>query len=116
MAQTTIVNLLTQTAHPGPDSTSVNIQGEKQQAAAYYLANRDLQTITWHFSGTFQGICKIQASLENDPGESDWFDVYTPDTSSELDGYHNLTGNFVWLRAIVNDWTQGTIQLVTASY
>ncbi len=115
MAQTTIVNLIPQTAHPA-GSTTVELYGDKQEAAAYYLANRDLQTITWHFSGTFVGNCKIQASLESDPGTSDWFDVYTIDTGSELDGYYNLNGNFVWLRAVVTGWTQGTIQLVTASY
>lgn len=115
MAQTTTVNLIPQTAHP-PGSTAVSLYGVKKEAAAYYLANRDLQTITWHFSGTFDGYCKIEASLETDPGSNDWFEVYDINTSSALDGYHNLQGNFVWLRAIVTDWTQGTIQLVTASY
>lgn len=115
MAQTTTLVLIPQTAHPGGSQTIEEI-GDKQQAAAYLLANRDLQTITWHFSGTFQGECKIQASLETDPGEGDWFDAYQVDTDSELDGYHNLNGNFVWLRAIVYDWTQGTIQLITVSY
>lgn len=115
MAQTTTVVLIPQTSHPGGSATT-DIYGDEQQAAAYYLANRDLQTITWHFSGTFQGNCRIQASLETDPGSSDWFDVYTIDTSSQLDGYYNLQGNFVWLRAVVTNWTQGTVQLVTASY
>ena len=115
MAQTTTVVLIPQTSHPGGSATA-EIYGDEQQAAAYYLANRDLQTITWHFSGTFQGDCKIQASLETDPGSGDWFDVYEINTTSELDGYHNLYGNFVWLRAVVSGWTQGTVQLVTASY
>lgn len=115
MAQTTTVNLIPQTSHP-PGSSPVAVYGEKKQAAAYLLANRDLQTITWHFSGTFVGDCRIEASLATDPGELDWFHVYTVDTGSELDGYHNLSGNFVWLRAVVDGWTQGTIQLITASY
>lgn len=115
MAQTTIQNLLPQTAHP-PGSDPVELIGDRKEAAAYLLANRDLQTITWHFSGTFQGECKIQASLETDPDAGDWFDVYSINTGSELDGYHNLNGNFVWIRAFVYDWTQGTIQLITASY
>jgi hypothetical protein len=116
MAQTTTVNLIPQTSHPGNQGTSTELYGTKQQAAAYYLANRDLQTITWHFSGSFEGNSRIEASLVTDPGDTDWFTVYTIDTNNELDGYHNLTGNFVWLRAVVTDWTQGEIQLVTASY
>lgn len=115
MAQTTTVNLIPQTAHP-PGSEPVVVYGEKNEAAAYLLANRDLQTITWHFSGTFVGGCVIQASLETDPGVDDWFDAYTVDTGTQLDGYHNLQGNFVWIRAVVTGWTQGTIQLITASY
>lgn len=114
MAQTTTVVLIPQTAHP-VGSAPIEVFGIKQQAAAYYLANRDLQTITWHFSGSFLGDARIEASLVSDPSTSDWFTVYEIDTSN-LDGYHNLTGNFVWLRAVVTDWTQGTIQLVTASY
>lgn len=115
MAQTTTVNLLTQASHP-PGSDPVTVYGERQQAAAYLLAARDLQTLTWHFSGTFVGNCVVQASLEQDPGVDDWFDVYTVDTANEKDGYHNQNGNFVWLRAVITGWTQGTIQLVTASY
>lgn len=115
MAQTTTVNLLPQTAHP-PGSDPVVVTGERREAAAYILANRDLQTITWHFSGTFVGDCRIEASLDSDPGLGDWFTVYEIDVSSQKDGYYNLSGNFVWLRAVVSGWTQGTIQLVTASY
>lgn len=116
MAQTTTVVLLPQTSHNSSSGTTQVLIGTKQQAAAYYLANRDLQTITWHFSGTFEGTCKIQASLETDPGSDDWFDIYDIDVSNQKDGYHNQSGNFVWLRAVVGDWTQGTVQLVTASY
>lgn len=116
MAQTTTVVLIPQTAHPGDPGSTQAVIGSHQQAAAYYLANRDLQTITWHFSGSFDGTCKIQASLVTDPGSNDWFDVYEIDVPSSKDGYRNQNGNFVWLRAVVGDWTQGTIQLVTASY
>lgn len=114
MAQTTTLVMIPQTSHPA-GSTTVEVYGDRKQAAAYYLANRDLQTITWHFSGSFLGDCKIEASLASNPGDLDWFTVYEIDTSN-LDGYHNLNGNFVWLRAVVTDWTQGAIQLITVSY
>lgn len=114
MAQTTTVNLIPQTAHPA-GSDPVVVTGARQQAAAYLLANRDLQTITWHFSESFSGDCRIEASLVSDPSENDWYTVYEIDTL-EVNGYYNLTGNFVWLRAVASDWTEGSIQLVTASY
>lgn len=115
MSQNTVLNLLPQTSHPN-NSSEIDVFGNKQQASAYILANRDLQTITWHFTTTFQGLCKIEASLETDPQSQDWFTVYTIDTVADKDGYYNLTGNFVWLRAVVTEWTQGTIQLVSVSY
>lgn len=141
MAQSTVVTLLPQTSHPGPQSSSQSITGEKKQAAAYILASRDLQTITWNLeynlanpnppnnnnvspANNFVGTIHIQASLAENPQDangtipSDWFKVYEIPTSgsSQYDGYHNLTGNYVWLRARVTNWTQGTIYLITASY
>ena len=40
----------------------------------------------------------------------------TPGTNNVQTGYNNLVGNYVWLRAIVNNWTQGPISLISASY
>lgn len=116
MAQTSTVVLIPQTAHPGAPGSVQSLNGQKQQAAAYYLANRDLQTISWNFSNTFDGTCSIQASLVTDPGTSDWFTVYELDLSTSKNGFYNLPGNFVWLRASVTSWTEGSVQLVTASY
>jgi hypothetical protein len=115
MAQATILNLLTQSAHPSGNA-NMSLQGEKQKAAAYYLAKRDLQTVTWNFSSNFIGSCVIQASLVTEPVIADWFNVYSIDTESFKDGYFNLNGNFVWIRAVISNWTQGNIQLVTMSY
>ena len=55
MAQSTVLNLIPQVAHPGNSGTSADYVGVKQQAAAYYLANRDLQTISWNFANDFEG-------------------------------------------------------------
>ena len=118
MAQTTTVILLSQRAHPGTSGTVFEYSGDEQQAASYILANRKLQTITWALSDTPQpwsGDITIQASLVTDPAESDWVDVYWINTTDRY-GFYNLEGNFVWLRAKVTDWTDGTISQVTASY
>lgn len=126
MAQVTTVVLIPQTAYPGPSGRSISLSGEKQPAAAYYLANRDVQTITWSLgngngtsnnsNNTFVGNIKIQASLVTSPGALDWYDVYTIDTQNQQVGYTNLKGNYVWLRAVVTGWTAGFIQQITASY
>ncbi len=126
MAQVTTAVLIPQTPYPGPTGRSISLSSEKQQAAAYYLANRDVQTITWSLgngnnnsnnsNNIFIGNIKIQASLVTDPGAHDWYDVYTIDTQNQQVGYTNLRGNYVWLRAVVTGWTQGAIQQITASY
>ena len=131
MAQGTTVILIPQVAFPGPAGVTASFVGQKQQAAAYYLANRDLQTISWNLGQApqpqnqngqpiFIGDLYIQASIVAQPGEGDWFTIYqintTPYGNNVQAGYHNLSGNWVWLRAIVNNWTQGPISLVAASY
>ena len=132
MAQGTTVVLIPQTAYPGPPGTTAAFVGTKQQAAAYYLANRNLQTITWNLGQTpqpqnqngnpvFVGNIEIQASIATAPGgDTDWFNVYsidtTPDQYNVQAGFYNLVGNYIWLRAVVTDWTQGPISLITANY
>jgi hypothetical protein len=126
MSQGTTVILLPSRVYPGPQGTAVSYVGEKQQAAAYILANRNLQTITWSLGQLpnpqsqqnviFVGIVTIQASLVSDPGEADWFDIYRINSAQQQIGYHNQVGNYVWLRAAVSSWTQGAINQVTASY
>ena len=125
MAQATISILIPQTSYIG--SNPLSIVGDKQQAAAYYLANNDLQTITWNVGTNiagnsptyFVGTVKIQASLATSPGVFDWFDVYTlpiSSTATGQSGYYNLMGNYVWLRALVTQWTAGPILAIAASY
>jgi hypothetical protein len=121
MAQGTTKVLLPYNGEPIPPGTALSYDGVKQQAAAYILANRDLQTLSWGVNKEFTGVIKIQASIITDPTNSDWFDVYTlplqpPNYNDGQYGYHNLTGNFVWLRAVVREWSQGIIELVTVSY
>lgn len=116
MAQTTTLNLIPSTAHTG-DSGNVNtVTGTARQAAAYYLGNADLQTITWSLATAFVGDIDIQATLVETPTNTDWFDVYSINSVASKSGYYNLTGNYVWLRAVVTNWTDGNIQVVAVSY
>lgn len=121
MAQGTTQILLPATSFPGPTGVSASVDGDAKQAAAYYLANRDLQTISWNLGTEFTGDISIQASITTEPTlDSDWFTVYDLDITSGLvatqQGYNNLVGNYVWIRAIVRNWTLGSISLVAATY
>ena len=103
--------LLPQTVH-----NDGMVTGEARQAASYYLGNRDLQTINWSVTYATCTL-QIQATLSSSPEETDWFPVYeiTYDNESETH-YTNLSGNFVWVRAMVTDFSLGTINYVKISY
>jgi hypothetical protein len=118
MSQATTLILLPQTYY---QNNNVNVVGEKVQAAAYYLGNQDLQTLSWSLN-SFYGVIDIQATLASDPtANSDWFNVHQiSGNNTTTNSFANLTGNYVWLRAKVsfNNSTgnPGVIQYVKVSY
>ena len=112
MSQATTIILLPQTTF----SAGPTITGTKQPAAAYYLGNKNLQTLSWGLSG-FTGVIRFQATLAEDPQTSDWFEVYNLNLNTTTQtSYYNLPGNFVWLRVMVYDFTAGVIQNIKVSY
>lgn len=90
--------------------------GQPQPAASYYLANRSLQTLTWSFNNV-TALVTIQATLTTNPLDNDWFNVYSYNLDSATDiSYYNLPGTFVWLRAVVQNFTQGIISYIKVTY
>jgi hypothetical protein len=116
MAQTTTEILFPQTAY---SSNNNLIRGAKKAAAAYYLGNADLQTVTWSLTSV-TGLITIQATLTTNPVETtdtDWFTVYQFNCDNlTQNGYTNINGNFVWIRAKIAGFTQGVIQNMKVSY
>lgn len=112
MAQTTTIILIPETSQ----TSNVTITGETVPAASYYLGNRNLQTLTWILSDVTANI-SIEATLAESPAGIDWFQVYsiTANTLSETN-YYNIHGNFVWMRAIVHEFSNGVIQSIKISY
>lgn len=113
-------------------ASSYNVIGERQPAAAYYLGNKDLQTINISTTG-FTGKVVIEASLFSDPSSeaaepSNWFEVYrltanamgangAPDTANaNTDVGVNVQGCYVWLRARIQDFSGGSVNWVKVSY
>jgi hypothetical protein len=96
--------------------------GDPQKAANYYRGRGSTQTIRWVYLG-FQGKVTIQATLDNDPADSRWFEVAatgdgsTDDSTTITATYiEAVMGNFTWLRAAVTNFKDGTIQVVQATY
>jgi hypothetical protein len=121
--KTTTLQLLPTTTYGTPsgnyDGSSEDWSGDRQQAANYYGGFGDLQTIAFYLNG-FQGLIKIEATLDTDPvQDSAWFRVYEFDstTSTTTNNFStNITGNFTWIRANVEQFSAGTITQVVMSY
>jgi hypothetical protein len=128
MSQATTLILLPETTYVNPgNGAPYTVTGETQPAAAYYLGNRDLQTVNTKLTNCTGNIV-IEASLATTPSSTDWFKVYelvananaTPNSAPQLASnasvYTNIEGNFVYMRAKVENLSGGTVQFVKLSY
>lgn len=121
--KTTTLQLLPTTTYGTPsgnyDGSSADFNGDPEQAADYYGGFGSLQTIAF-FLANFNGRILIQASLDTNPTQdSQWFRAYEFDTSSSVitDSFSvNITGNFTWIRARVEDFFEGSIEKIAMSY
>lgn len=121
--KTTTLQLLPTTTYGTPsgnyDGSSLDWSGDRQQAANYYGGFGGLQTIAFYLN-QFQGLIKIEASLDSDPTtDLQWFKVYEFDsltTQTTQNFSVNITGNFTWIRANVEGFDAGTITTVQMSY
>lgn len=129
--------LLDTRTHPGFNTDPVTYYGEAFKGDGYYGLGDGVHTVEIQISG-FTGSILIQASLASSPTGSDWFSIpltlagsetlvidttgaiskinvpqiiqYTTATTSVK--VYNFTGNFVWVRAIVENWTSGAINRI----
>lgn len=121
--KTTTLQLLPTTTYGTPsgnyDGSSLDFNGDDQKAANYYGGFGSLQTVAF-FLSAFQGRIKIQATLESEPTvDQDWFLISEFDSTSGTTTENfarNITGNFTWIRARVEDFEAGTISKLMLSY
>ena len=128
MSQATTLILLPQTSYTNPgNGAPYTVIGNSQQAASYYVSSRDLQTINMSLANVTGNIV-IQATLATTPLDSDWFDTYTvvanttaapnsaPLLASNGATFTNITGSFVYVRAVVEDFATGVVNFIKISY
>jgi hypothetical protein len=121
MAQT--YTILGTTEHGVPsgnyDGSSQDWTSDPVQAADYYRGRgSSTQTVTFRLDN-FVGRIVLEATLDSESSAATWFSTYTiGDPVTPLTDYHpvNIPGNFVWVRARVELFDQGTIQFVTIAY
>lgn len=128
MSQATTLNLLPQITYDGGSNNNVyTVSGNAVQAAAYYLGNNDLQTVNINLHHVTGNIL-IQASLAGTPSSEDWFNTFkleanyqAPNNSPQANAANasiavNIVGNYVWLRATIQDFAHGVVNFVKVSY
>jgi len=83
--------------------------GDRHKGDGYYGYSDGLHTVSFHVSN-FIGRIYLQATLVEQPAETDWFDIElkltTPyiefATQTTTTEGATFTGNFVWLRAKID--------------
>ena len=108
------------------------VTGNRFKGDGYYGSNDGLHTVAWKITN-FVGTIKIQGSLASTPGSSDWFNIdlavgYSIDTTGKLvqdnvssvvyssattaNAVYNFTGNYVWVRAVIENFSAGTVNSI----
>lgn len=102
------------------DGSSASWATPRSRADGFYGFTDGVHTVAY-FVNSFAGSLVVQASLATVPTEDDWFDLSGTtlgDGSSLLTTgvSYNFTGNFVWVRLMVRDFTAGSIIKVQYNY
>lgn len=111
-----------QLTHPGDSSSEIRYS-EKLRGDGYYGRSDGLHTVQFNLSG-FLGTIKMQATLVTTPTEDDWFyapttehtTLSTDDSNSTGSFIYNFTGNYTWVRVVVESWTDGTVRSVVLNH
>lgn len=117
MSQNTTLILLPQTAYT-PSTPNTTVNGVMVPGASYYLSGQNLQTVSFATT-TFIGTVVIQASVLDTPAtDNDWFTILNIvfPIGTTTNTFNNLTGNYVWLRAVIRNFSQGTVEHIKVSY
>ena len=102
--------------YPPYDGSSTTWSSNPVKGNGYYGYTDGLHTVSYSLN-SFVGVLKFQASLVTNPTENDWFDVTSTsvgDGTNPVNGsyYFNFTGNFVWCRAHITNFSGGVISRV----
>ena len=108
--------------HPG-DSTETVVTGTAFKGDGYYSRSDGFHTVQYNVVG-FIGTINMQATLSTTPVEADWFTVTsavhtsTAADSANSDGsfIKNFTGNYMWVRAVVSNWTDGSVTSILLNH
>jgi hypothetical protein len=107
----------------GGDSSIQTLTSDKFKGDGYYGRSDGFHTIQYNVSG-FIGLIVVQSTLAIEPTEEDWFTLSeteheslgTDDANNTGGFVYNFTGNYVWVRVFVSNWTDGVIRTVLLNH
>jgi hypothetical protein len=125
-----------QVSYPNSGTTALSYISEKTKGDGYFGNSDGFHTVFWSVSN-FVGKVAVQGALAADPQDGDWVNVklippsnnlsvdttglirasgttstnYTSRTTT-IQSY-NFTGNFVWLRGCISDFTEGVVHTIS---
>ena len=98
------------------DGSATSFNSDKVKGDGYYGFADGVHTVQSRVTALIATV-KLQATLATTPTDADWVDIETivnGDGSTAItNGYlTNFTGNYVWIRVAVTNFTSGTINTV----
>jgi len=135
------VTILSNQSHP-QDSSTQTLSSDKYKGDGYYSRSDGLHTVQFNLDD-FTGTIVIEGTLAIDPQSSDWFSVElftntsvagTVDTTGAVstgnvvtlsslsyvsetsNNNYNFTGNYIWVRAKITNWTDGTVNSILLNH
>ena len=98
------------------DGSATSFNSDKVKGDGYYGFADGVHTVQSRVTALIATV-KLQATLATTPTDADWVDIETVvngDGSTAItNGYlTNFTGNYVWIRVAVTNFTSGTINTV----
>ena len=98
------------------DGSATSFNSDKVKGDGYYGFADGVHTVQSRVTALIATV-KLQATLATTPTDADWVDIESivnGDGSTAItNGYlTNFTGNYVWIRVAVTNFTSGTINTV----
>jgi len=127
MSNTTLIllsDLETGIPNGNYDGSTVDFESDPVKAVGYYQGTGSLETV-FVTVNNFPGKITLRATLDSDPAQANWFDVFEYGDGSSADSAFrypiNLTGNFAWIKAVVTGFEESNsnpayITTVTVTY
>jgi hypothetical protein len=127
-----------QVVYPNTATTALIYNSERIKGDGYFGGSDGVHTVLWNVS-RFVGSIEIQGTLASAPGDSDWVTIsltepgtgnrYTVDTTGLITANgikttqyttettasksYNFTGNFVWIRGRISEFTEGVVNNIS---